>query len=93
MFQTTLLILSILWLLHITFYIATYKSRKSKSPKIKLDTADKLEQAIEYNIAIGELDPRSDRCESALKQLATLRHREKKIIEYHQKYSTTTQIG
>jgi hypothetical protein len=89
MFQTTLLILATLWLLHITYYVSTYQSRKSKPPKIKLDTAEKLEQAIEYNIATGELDPRSGRCETALKQLAALRHREKKLIEYHQKYSTT----
>jgi hypothetical protein len=89
MLHATLTVLTILWFIHITFYVATYKSRKSKPPKIKLDTADKLEQAIEYNIAIGELDPRSDRCEDALKQLANLRHREKKLIEYHQKYSTT----
>jgi hypothetical protein len=89
MLFTIIFIFAILWILHITFYVSTYKSRKSKPPKIKLDTADKLEQAIEYNIAIGELDPRSGRCEDALKQLANLRHREKKIIDYHQKYSTT----
>jgi hypothetical protein len=52
----------------------------------KIWTAVQYEQQINYMIAHNLLHPKSAECEEYLQSLASLRHQERKVKEYYERY-------